>query len=90
MLPGTIPPELGALSSLLTLDLDSNRLSGTLPAQLGKLASLSWLNLQNNRLGGTLPGALCGLANRSGTDCDLVSRSPSRVAHRQSSAKSGH
>ncbi|MCY4647934.1 MAG: hypothetical protein OXE73_13795 [Gammaproteobacteria bacterium] len=36
-LSGSIPPELGSLSSLHVLDLDENRLTGSIPPALGDL-----------------------------------------------------
>lgn len=46
---GTIPPELGGLSSLQTLDLrDSPELTGPIPAELGELSSLQHLILVNH------------------------------------------
>ena len=49
-LTGTIPAELGQLSSLETLNLGNNQLTGTIPAELGQLSSLETLNLGNNQL----------------------------------------
>jgi hypothetical protein len=59
-LTGTLPTELGGLSSLTTLYVfgfggDQNGLSGTFPTQLGMLRSLNLLNLAGNRLVGSLP-----------------------------------
>ena len=36
-LSGTIPVELGNLTSLISLDLEDNQLSGTIPAEIGNL-----------------------------------------------------
>ena len=47
-LVGTIPPELGNLSSLRTLGLARNSLTGPIPPELGNLSSLGYLNLYNN------------------------------------------
>lgn len=62
-LNGTIPPELGSLSSLKELDLYNNRLSGTIPSELGSLPSLELLNISSNRLSGTMPPELGSLSN---------------------------
>ena len=40
-LTGTIPTELGALTSLQWLTLDKNQLTGTIPTELGSLTSLN-------------------------------------------------
>ena len=45
-LAGAIPPELGTLGSLMTLDLGYNLLSGPIPVELGNLANLTTLNLR--------------------------------------------
>jgi len=43
---GIIPPELGNLKSLVSLDLYNNNISGTIPPSLGKLNSLVFLWVQ--------------------------------------------
>ena len=47
-LSGTIPPQLQALTELLVLDLNYNKLSGPLPAALWNLVSLRQLDLDHN------------------------------------------
>ncbi len=61
-LNGTLPADLGTLTSLETLDLSDNTLSGTIP-NLGALVGLTSLDLSDNQLSGTIPnlGALVGL-----------------------------
>ena len=61
-LTGTIPSELGNLSSLEELYLSLNQLTGTIPAQLGNLANLELLYLHDNRLTGPLPQNLTSLS----------------------------
>ncbi|CAM9771168.1 unnamed protein product, partial [Ectocarpus fasciculatus] len=57
---GAIPPELGNLAALQTLDLGWNQLSGFIPAELGALAVLEELRLGDNQLHRTRPqGARC-------------------------------
>ena len=65
-LQGTIPAELGDLSSLRSLDLSGNRLSSLIPTQLGSLGVLSWLLLHDNELSGPLPAELAALDSLSG------------------------
>ncbi|KAB2086601.1 hypothetical protein ES319_A04G043600v1, partial [Gossypium barbadense] len=60
-LRGTIPPHLGNLSFLLSLDLSSNNLSGHLPKELGKLHRLRIIQLSYNRLNGEIPAWLGNL-----------------------------
>ena len=62
-LSGEIPPELGRLSRLTTLALDSNRLSGGIPPEFGSLSNLATLRLGGNQLTGGIPPELGGLSN---------------------------
>ena len=62
-LSGTIPAEIGALSSLKTLRMERGKLSGSLPATLGDLTNLEKLDLDYNNLWGTLPSTLDRLTN---------------------------
>jgi hypothetical protein len=80
-LSGTIPPDLGFLDRLVTLDLSNNRIGGQLPAELG-FAPLQSLDVAENQLIGGVPGALCqkkGL-NGNGEDgifmCDVIACRP--------------
>jgi len=55
---GSLPSELGLLSSLSVLDFSGNSVSGTIPSQLGQLAQLTNLNLEGNSITGPLPAEL--------------------------------
>ena len=55
---GTIPNEIGGLTSLAFLDLNGDNVTGTIPASLGNLTSLTWLALSSNYLAGTIPESL--------------------------------
>ena len=57
-LQGTLPDELGLLTSLTLLDLYDNKLTGTIPTQLGQLTALQRLQLYKNQLGGTIPSQI--------------------------------
>ena len=57
-LSGEIPPELGSLANLETLDLRDNELTGTIPQELGTLSNLDWLYLSQNLLTGCIPTGL--------------------------------
>ena len=67
-LVGTIPTQLGSLSSLTSLDLGSNDLTGTIPTQLGNLSNLQTLNLSGNGLSGSIPTQLGNLASLEDLD----------------------
>ncbi|KAL3035545.1 hypothetical protein AAZX31_02G258300 [Glycine max] len=60
---GTIPPELGSLKSLVSLDLYNNNISGTIPPSLGKLKNLVFLRLNDNRLTGPIPKELSAVSS---------------------------
>ncbi len=62
-LTGTIPAELGTLSSLTYLNLQGNNLSGTIPTSLGNLGNLTLLYLSQNDLTGSIPASLGSLSN---------------------------
>ena len=61
-LRGTIPPELGRLSGLTSLNLRGNALTGPIPPELGDLADLEELWLDDNALEGPIPPELGRLA----------------------------
>ena len=62
-LSGAIPPELGELTNLEHLYLDSNELSGAIPPELGELTNLEHLYLDSNELSGAIPPELGELTN---------------------------
>ena len=71
-LNGSIPPELGNLTSLRTLSLGDNQLSGSIPSELGYLTNLEFLRMQSNQLSGAIPVEIANLAGL----CDGSSDSP--------------
>ncbi|KAG7033233.1 Protein NSP-INTERACTING KINASE 1, partial [Cucurbita argyrosperma subsp. argyrosperma] len=60
---GPIPPELGRLSKLQTLDLSNNVFTGDIPSSLAHLRSLQYLRLNNNSLSGAIPMALANMTH---------------------------
>ena len=62
-LTGTIPPELGGLTSLETLALGGNQLTGPVPTWLDSLTNLQELYLWGNQLTGPIPSQLASLTN---------------------------
>ena len=83
-LSGPIPPALGNLSNLQTLNLARNQLSGRIPPELGNLASLQHLFLSYNELSGRIPPELGNLANLqvlSLAENQLSGRTPSELGN---------
>ncbi|CAN6443549.1 unnamed protein product [Victoria cruziana] len=60
---GPIPKEIGNITTLQELVLESNRLEGTLPPELGNLTSLRRMVLSSNYFVGELPSTFARLAN---------------------------
>ncbi|XP_057958080.1 probable leucine-rich repeat receptor-like serine/threonine-protein kinase At3g14840 [Malania oleifera] len=58
---GSIPKEIGNISTLASLTLTSNQLSGVLPPELGNLCRLRYLYLSSNYFTGELPGTFAKL-----------------------------
>ncbi|KAL9237747.1 hypothetical protein vseg_012260 [Gypsophila vaccaria] len=54
-LTGSIPDDIGQVSTLLYADLSGNSLSGPIPRSIGRLRSLQGLALNSNRLTGSIP-----------------------------------
>ena len=65
-LTGEIPPELGNLGNLQTLQLYANGLTGPIPPELGNLGNLRFLDLRENSLTGPIPPELGNLGNLEG------------------------
>ena len=56
---GTISPEIGNLSFLISLDMSNNSFHGPIPSSIFNISSLEVLNLRNNNLSGSLPLDMC-------------------------------
>lgn len=67
---GTLPSELGLMSSLERLSMYWNDLTGTLPSALGDLTALRSLSAYRNDLTGTLPDELYNLENLTWLDLE--------------------
>ncbi|XP_068664256.1 putative kinase-like protein TMKL1 [Aristolochia californica] len=63
-LSGTIPKEVGELSSLQSLYLGVNSLVGSIPLELGNSPSLFDVDLRENSLNGSLPPSIWNLCDR--------------------------
>ncbi|KAL7109177.1 hypothetical protein ACP275_06G158800 [Erythranthe tilingii] len=58
-LQGTISPEIGNLSSLVSLNMSENLFHGLLPTSIFNMSSLQVLSFRNNSLCGSLPKDMC-------------------------------
>lgn len=58
---GEIPPEIGDLTFLVSLDFTGNYLYGEIPDQISQLTELEYLSLWDNRLWGPIPPGISGL-----------------------------
>lgn len=58
-LVGTIPPEIGNLSFLVSLDMSENSFHGPIPPSVFNMSSLQVLDLRNNSLSSSLPIDIC-------------------------------
>ena len=78
-LRGSVPAELGRLSSLTYLNLRNNELTGRIPDELGNLTKLRYLGLNNNGLTGPIPdlSAMTNLEQLYLSNNDLSGRLPS-------------
>ncbi|KAI8838422.1 hypothetical protein BJ741DRAFT_663340 [Chytriomyces cf. hyalinus JEL632] len=55
---GTIPTQLGKLTSLGSIDLPNNQLSGSIPSEFAQLRSLTVMHLNGNQLSGSIPSEI--------------------------------
>ncbi|WVZ61663.1 hypothetical protein U9M48_011501 [Paspalum notatum var. saurae] len=60
-LSGQIPPEIGGLINLGTLNISNNHLSGQIPSTLGQCVHLESLNMEGNLLEGRIPESFMAL-----------------------------
>ncbi|KAH0899522.1 hypothetical protein HID58_049090, partial [Brassica napus] len=58
---GNIPPEIGRLMKLKTLDLSNNNFTGQIPPTLSHSTSFQYLRLNNNSLTGTIPTSVANM-----------------------------
>jgi hypothetical protein len=58
-LRGSIPTEIGLMTTLTQLNLNFNFITGTIPTETGQLSSLHYLDLSSNSLTGPVPSSLC-------------------------------
>uniref|UniRef100_A0A0D9WI25 Leucine-rich repeat-containing N-terminal plant-type domain-containing protein n=1 Tax=Leersia perrieri TaxID=77586 RepID=A0A0D9WI25_9ORYZ len=63
LIEGSIPPDLGQLENLISLDLNGNWITGPISPHLGNLQSLVYMRIDHNRLTGQIPLQLGRLPN---------------------------
>ena len=83
-LTGTLPAEVGDLTSLTNLNLDGNLLTGSIPAEIGNLTALNSLSLANNPLTGSIPpeiGSLTALQYLYLDNCQLTGSIPAEIGN---------
>ncbi|KAL2501012.1 putative LRR receptor-like serine/threonine-protein kinase [Forsythia ovata] len=56
---GSIPKEIGNLSSVIILSLYGNQLTGSIPTSVVDLQKLQGLDLSRNKISGSIPDTLC-------------------------------
>mmetsp|Transcript_24083 Transcript_24083/g.33019 ORF Transcript_24083/g.33019 Transcript_24083/m.33019 type:complete len:107 (+) Transcript_24083:268-588(+) len=56
---GDLPSQLGTVSTLVGLNLNTNSFTGTIPDDMFGVAPYIYLSLQSNKLSGSLPESLC-------------------------------
>ena len=62
-LTGSIPPEIGNLTNLISLNLGNNNLTGDIPPEVWTLENLTYLSLHSNELTGEIPSSIGNLTN---------------------------
>ena len=62
---GTLPPAIGSLSNLVTMEILNNTIHGTIPLEFNQLTSLEWIQLDDNKLTGSVPDIFYNLQRLS-------------------------
>ncbi|PHT49688.1 hypothetical protein CQW23_09435 [Capsicum baccatum] len=62
-LSSNIPPSLGNLPDLVSLDLSANNMIGSLPLEIGNLKAITVMDLSMNQLSNEIPREIGGLQN---------------------------
>ena len=62
-LTGSIPPEIGNLPNLESLEVANNQLTGSIPSEIENLVNLTTVYLPDNQLTGDIPNEIWNLTN---------------------------
>jgi len=62
-LSGTLPTEMGRLTSMEWLQVWENKLTGSIPSEIGLMTRLTSMNLSENRFTGLIPTEIAQLSN---------------------------
>ncbi|MCY4114082.1 MAG: hypothetical protein OXG33_09115 [Chloroflexi bacterium] len=62
-LSGTLPPEIGQLTTLRRLDVQGNQLQGEIPPEIGNLDNVTHLSLWANQFSGSIPAEMGDMAS---------------------------
>jgi len=65
---GSLPPMIGNLTALTTLEMPANSLTGNLPGEIFDLTALTSIRLNSNQLSGSIPSTVGQLASLSVLD----------------------
>lgn len=68
---GTLPTEIGLLTSLEYVIFGKNRFHGTIPTEFGRLSNLSTVSLSGNALTGSIPSQMGLLKSATYVDLDF-------------------
>lgn len=65
---GSIPSEIGNLTTLTYINLSNNSISGSIPTAVGNLTNLTNLDLSDNNISGSIPPEVGNLTNLTNLD----------------------
>ncbi|MDZ7721566.1 MAG: immunoglobulin domain-containing protein [candidate division KSB1 bacterium] len=68
-LNGTLPPDIGNLVNLISLNLSLNQLTGSIPREIGNLVHLTNLSLYTNDFSGSIPKEFGNLSKLRSFSC---------------------
>ncbi|KAJ8425887.1 hypothetical protein Cgig2_033160 [Carnegiea gigantea] len=78
---GEVPPSIGRLAHLETLELSESGFSGSIPSSLGNLTRLTWLDLSDNSFSGDIPFSLANLTQLEAVGLSYVNLDTPQQLH---------